>query len=425
MEDKDFKTKILRAFIVFATLVVVVLGFDKIKWVGGILLDSFSPFLIGVFFAILLNIPVRFLETKVFKFKGKFLQKLKRPLSILLSCLFVCALIALVCLIIIPQIMSTFGEMMIEIPDFIKDVIQLAEENIKIPEKMTDFVAELKEASNSWESLVQYFAQFITVENSTEAIDSTLSIVGDLFGTTINLLISLIFGISVLFEKERIVNYFYKLTKTFMSPQRREKCLHFVHLFHQNFEDFFFGQCLESFVIATIFTILTTILGFECSVIVGIAMLFLALIPYVGNFVACGFGVILTVAMENPMRAVWFAVLFMIVQFLDTYLIYPRVVGVKVRMPAILIFMSAIIGATLFNIAGMFLMIPIVTTIYMMIKERMIKTGVEGPDGKIIENDDDIKKSKGHNENIQQETKPQQPVNKHQQQNYNKNKKKR
>ena len=79
MEDKDFKIKILRVLTVFTTLVVVVLGFDKIKWVGGILMDSLSPFLIGVFFAILLNIPVRFLETKVLWFKGKFLQKF--PLS--------------------------------------------------------------------------------------------------------------------------------------------------------------------------------------------------------------------------------------------------------------------------------------------------------------------------------------------------------
>lgn len=385
MEDKDFKVKLIRRLTIFATIIIIVLGFDKIKWISGILLDSLSPFLIGVFIAILLNIPVRFLETKVLKFKNKFLQKIKRPLSITLSCLFVCILIALVCWIIIPQIMSTFGEMMVEIPDFLRDVIDLLEKNVKIPEKMIGTIAELKEASASWEGIVRYFTQFITVENSTEAIDSTLSVVGTLFGSTINIIISLIFGISVLFEKERIANYFYKLTKTFLSPKNREKCLHFVHLFHQNFEDFFFGQCLESFVIATIFTILTTILGFECSVIVGIAMLFLALIPYVGNFVACGFGVILTVAMENPMRAVWFAALFMVVQFLDTYLIYPRVVGVKVRMPAILIFMSAIIGATLFNVAGMFLMIPIVTTIYMMVKEKMIRVGVEGSDGKIIE----------------------------------------
>ena len=75
MEDKDFKVKLIRRLTIFATIIIIVLGFDKIKWIGGILLDSLSPFLIGVFIAILLNIPVRFLETKVLKFKNKFFSE--------------------------------------------------------------------------------------------------------------------------------------------------------------------------------------------------------------------------------------------------------------------------------------------------------------------------------------------------------------
>lgn len=385
MEDKDFKNKVIKILSISSILIILVLGFDKIKWLSNILLDAFSPFLIGIFIAVLLNIPVRFLESKILKFKGKFLTKLKRPLSIVLSCLFVCCLIGLICLIIIPQVTNTFGEMMVEIPTFLQDTIKIIEENINIPEKMQDLVTELKEASLSWNNLAQYISQFITIENSKDAVDSTFSIITGLFGSVINFVISIIFGLSVLFEKERIVNYFNKLTKTFMQPEKRKKFHHFVDLFHQNFEDFFFGQCLESFIIATIFTILTSILGFKCSIVVGIAMLFLALIPYIGNFVTCGLGVILTIAMENPIRAIWFAILFMGVQFLDTYLIYPRVIGIKVRMPSILIFMSALVGGSLFGLPGMFLMIPIVTTVYMMLKEKMIRTGVEGLDGKLIE----------------------------------------
>lgn len=385
MEDKEFKRKIIKISTIFTILVIIILGFDKIKWLSEVLLGALSPFLIGIFIAILLNIPVRFLENKVLRFKGKFLIKLKRPLSIIISCLFVCCLVGLICLLIIPKVTDTFGEMMIEIPRFLRNTIETLEKNINIPEKIQKTLSEFKEASISWNGLAQYASQFITIEDGKNAVDSTFSIITKLFGSTVNLIISLIFGLSVLFEKERIINYFYKLTKTFMSQPTRKKFHHFINLFHSNFEDFFFGQCLESFIIATIFTILTSILEFECSIVVGIAMAFLALIPYIGNFVACGFGVILTVAMESPMRAIWFVVLFMVVQFLDAYLIYPRVIGIKVRMPSILIFMSALVGGSLFGLPGMFLMIPIVTTVYMMLKEKMIRTGVEGLDGKLIE----------------------------------------
>lgn len=100
-------------------------------------------------------------------------------------------------------------------------------------------------------------------------------------------------------------------------------------------------------------------------------MLFLALIPYIGNTLSCIIGIILTLAMENPIRAIWFAVLFAVIQLLDAYFLYPKVIGLKVNMPPILIFVSAIVGGSLFGFFGMIFMIPVMTTVYMIIKEKM------------------------------------------------------
>ena len=105
--------------------------------------------------------------------------------------------------------------------------------------------------------------------------------------------------------------------------------------------------------------------------VIGIAMFFLAFVPYVGNFVACVLGTILTLIMESPVRALWFCVLFIVIQTLDGYFLYPKVIGMKVNMPPLLIFVSAIVGGGLFGFAGVILSIPIVTTVYVLINEKI------------------------------------------------------
>ena len=100
-------------------------------------------------------------------------------------------------------------------------------------------------------------------------------------------------------------------------------------------------------------------------------MFFLAFIPYVGNFIACGAGMLLTLAMESPGRALAVCILFCVIQALDGYFLYPRVIGMKVNMPPLLIFVSVIAGGNLFGVAGVFLSIPLVTAIYTLVEEKI------------------------------------------------------
>ena len=103
MEGEDFKRKFLKIFSLLSICIILVLGFDKICNVGRILLDAFSPFIIGGVFAVVLNMPMRFFENKVLKFKTKLGKKIKRPLSIIISFLIFLLIIGLVCWAIIPK----------------------------------------------------------------------------------------------------------------------------------------------------------------------------------------------------------------------------------------------------------------------------------------------------------------------------------
>ena len=82
LETKDFYGKLLKIATIFGLLVVVVLGFDKIRTIFDTILSAFMPFLVGGLIAVILNIPVRFFENKLFKKQGKIIDKIKRPISI-------------------------------------------------------------------------------------------------------------------------------------------------------------------------------------------------------------------------------------------------------------------------------------------------------------------------------------------------------
>lgn len=382
MEDKDFKQKLIKISIIFTALVVLILGFDKIRWLCEVLLDAFSPFILGGILALLLNIPVRFFETRVFRIRGKIGKKINRPLSILASLILVAIIVGLVCLIIIPEVVETVGELAKAIPEFLSHIVEFVEKNIKFEGKALEELNALKEATGSWASLVKYATNLIAPNagNAGDVVDSAYNLVGNIFGFGTSLLIAIFFALYSIIEKENIAGFFHKCGKTFLSESKYKYIAHSLKLCHQNIEDFFFGQCLESFIVATIFTVVTSIFGFKCSIVVGIAMAFLALIPYVGNFVACGIGAILVLATESPARALIFLAIFGVVQLLDAYFLYPRVIGLKVNMPPLAIFVSALVGGSLFGAFGLFFTIPFATTVYMLMKEKMVEKGVEKED---------------------------------------------
>lgn len=369
MDETNFRRKIIKIITFFTIAVVFILGYDKVTYVGGIILSALFPFLAGGVFAVILNMPVRFFENRVFKWNGRIGKKIKRPISIFLSLLIFLGILGLVGLLVIPQLIETFKDAANSIPSFLQNFSIWLEETFNLKEEWLNELHILQNSTDSWKELIEYISKYIPINNST--FDFAYGFVANLFGSFINTIIAVAFGIYSLMLKEKISGFCYKLSLLCFGRERHQSICHIIDKLHSNFEDFIFGQCLECFIVASIFTLLGTIFGFECTLIVGVLMLFLALIPYIGNTLSCIIGIILTLAMENPIRAIWFAVLFAVIQLLDAYFLYPKVIGLKVNMPPILIFVSAIVGGSLFGFFGMIFMIPVMTTVYMIIKEKM------------------------------------------------------
>ena len=93
-----------------------------------------------------------------------------------------------------------------------------------------------------------------------------------------------------------------------------------------------------------------------------------AFIPVVGAWVGCVLGTFF-ILIANPIQALWFVVMFLVLQQIENNLIYPRVVGTSIGLSGMWVLFAVALGGELMGAAGMFLMIPVVSVLYTMLQE--------------------------------------------------------
>lgn len=116
------------------------------------------------------------------------------------------------------------------------------------------------------------------------------------------------------------------------------------------------------------FVVSMSVLKIPYALLIGIVIAFTALIPIFGAFIGCAIGAFL-IFMVNPVKALIFVILFLILQQIEGNLIYPHVVGNSVGLPSIWVLAAVSIGGSLMGIVGMLIFIPIVSVLYALFRE--------------------------------------------------------
>ena len=136
---------------------------------------------------------------------------------------------------------------------------------------------------------------------------------------------------------------------------------------HKTFSNFLTGQCLEAVILGCMFLVVMTIFRLPYALLISVLIAFMALIPIFGAFVGCAVGALL-IFMVEPMKAVFFVVMFLVLQQIEGNFIYPHVVGNSVGLPSIWVLVAVSVGASLMGVVGMLIFIPIVSVVYTMLR---------------------------------------------------------
>ena len=368
MDLSNLSIKKIRELIVFTALLVVALWkfdvvLDVLKTIGQIIF----PFILGGAIVFVINVPMSFLEKKIFenvKKENKAARKLARPVSLLLTIVLVVGVIALVMIGVIPQLTKTMGSLMINITDFIPQIKiwirDFFHDNREIM-KLVDQVQFKPDQAIRW-------GISLLGNGAGNMMNTTMSAVGSVVSGLATFFIAFSFACYVLFQKEKLHVQIRKVLFAFLPKQKADAFLKVCSLTYRTFANFLAGQCLEAVILGCMFVVTLSILRMPYALLIGVLIAFTALIPIFGAFIGCAVGSFL-IFMVSPKQAIIFIIVFLVLQQIEGNLIYPHVVGESVGLPSIWVLAAVTIGGNLMGIVGMLVFIPLLSVVYTIFRK--------------------------------------------------------
>jgi len=150
--------------------------------------------------------------------------------------------------------------------------------------------------------------------------------VSSLFSFLVTSLLSLIFSIYLLAEKETLSSEMDRLARRYLGSRAYKNVCYVIHILDDCFHRYIVGQCLEAVILGGLCVLGMAILRIPYALMVGALVAFTALIPVAGAYIGAGVGAFMILTVD-PVKALIFLVFLVILQQLEGNLIYPRVVG--------------------------------------------------------------------------------------------------
>lgn len=370
--DKENMRK-MRELILFTIIILIALWnykmiFDAIVFILGIVL----PFLVGGAIAFVLNVPMSFFEEKIFYNRHlkdkKIANRLARPVSLVLTIAVLIGVVVLVMFVVIPELTKTILSLGKTIQAFVPEAQRFLEELFTDNSEVRAWLDSLNlDVDQIMNSAVSFFQN-----GAGNVLNSTVSAIGSIVSGVTTFVIAFVFACYVLLQKEKLRVQVQKVLYAFLPDKRVESVMEVCSLTSKTFSSFLAGQCVEALILGTMFFVVMSIINMPYALLVGVLIAFTALIPIFGAFIGCIVGAFL-ILMVDPLQALIFVIMFLVLQQIEGNFIYPKVVGSSVGLPSIWVLAAVTVGGSLMGVVGMLIFIPIVSVIYTLFRSSVYK----------------------------------------------------
>lgn len=370
VESKDVFRFIVKLLLIGIVLYVSLENIGHLwKVVLGIY-SLFRPFLIGALIALVLNAPMNALAHFFSWAADKVKLKRKNDRAIEIIALVMTFLIALffiyfIANMIIPQLIESvktiFVKVQANLPEYLKLLDRIEEYGID-----TTKVSE-------WLSAIDLNTIISKVtDNAVNILTTVMSGASSIISGTFTTVTAIVFGIYVLSSKKKLSAQLQMVAYAYLKKPFVDRSKEIFSMSAKAFSNFISGQCLDAILLGLMTFIAMTVFRFPYALAICTMITVTAIVPYIGAFLGGAFGVLLII-IDSPLKALLFVVLFIVVQQIDNHLVYPRVVGNSVGLPAIWTFAAVIIGGGIWGIVGMLVFIPIFSVLYTLLRQNVYK----------------------------------------------------
>lgn len=342
--------------------------------------DIVMPLIIGFIFALIINVPMSFLEDHLWKKEQNTKwSKLRRPLAFLMSLLFVIGIVVGVVWLVIPALVEAVTVIADGVMQYVNKLSSMSRAEImELP------VGKLL-LNVDWDKTMQTMQTFLKNQGS-DIVNTAVGTVSSVVSGIYDFFIAIVFAVYIIFNKEKLKAQTARLVKAWIPDNVADYSIHACRLLGKNFKNFVTGQSLEAVILGVLCIIGMLILQIPYAPMVGALVGVTAIIPVVGGFIGAFVGafMILTV---SPIKAVIFLVFILVLQQLEGNLIYPKVMGSSVNLPSMWILAAVTIGGGIAGAGGMLLAVPIASTLYVLVREATEKR--EGKLGAKVESNEE------------------------------------
>ena len=321
----------------------------------GVFIGIVSPFAGGIVIAYVLDPMVKFFYTKLFKEKKK-----TRGFAILLAYLVAILLLVLLAWLVIPQIVNSIVMLFTNFPSYIQgvqDLLVMMQDRYGI-----DLQQAIKMLDDS-EAMVKEVYSLATA-----AMPQIVDSIGSVASNFVGIFTSVAASIYMLADKEHLLHQLRTLTHAFLPEKAADNTLRICHYANVNFTGFFVGKIIDSAIIGVITFVAMTILRLDFALLISVFIGITNIIPVFGPFIGA-IPSIFILLLVDPIQAVIFGVLILVIQQLDGNFIGPKILGSSIGISALWILFSIVVGGDLFGIVGMVVGVPVFATLYGLAQE--------------------------------------------------------
>lgn len=362
---------------IIVILTFVLYRFDKVREFASMLFSILAPFIAGGVIALFVNVPAKVINKAIDKTPAsKMGTNMKWGISIVLAFILIILVVVLVFGSVVPDVIRSLVLALEQFPAIINNVVRwyysLDFEALQIDygvvTSIQQFLIDIADGLLKW-----------LMGLTSDIVARSVRMISNIISLIVNIVLALIFCIYLLIFKGQLRTQIYKINYAFFKNERATQFTLLISRVNNIFYNYLSGLLVEAFIYGVLSFIVMKILNMPYAASISMINALFTFIPYFGPFFGGAIGAILIMT-QSVKQAFLFVIMTVILQMLEGNIIYPRVVGNKVGLPAIWVMVSVSLGGTIAGLIGMLLAVPVCTFFYLSLKDivdyrLMVKNG--------------------------------------------------
>lgn len=358
-------------FLVIMACVVLyfaLLRLDSITNAVSMVIDVLKPILYGMVIAYLLNPIVKQVDRILVPRLEKYMQKNRakkcsRGIGVILSLVFLFALITALCNMLIPELVKSIRDLIITLPGQLNNVVDWFNHLQASDTAMGILMRNALEEGTT--TLQNWLRTDLMPQVNTIMSNLTVGVL-NILNEVLNFLIGLIVSVYLLFSKEQYSAQCKKMTYAFLKTNHANMLLHLTKKSNEIFGGFIIGKIIDSAIIGVLCFIGLSLIKMPYTLLVSVIVGVTNVIPFFGPYIGAIPSAFL-ILLSDPKKGLYFIIFILVLQQIDGNVIGPKILGNSIGLSPFWVVFSILIGGGMFGFVGMIMGVPTFAVIYYII----------------------------------------------------------